>query len=217
MWMRRSTPFRPSLHAADGCDSPTTRSTRRRTLWILRRDRDDDGRHNTTTSAQPQARAPGELRIVVGVDGSPCSLKALEYAGDQAALTGSILQVVTVFNGLPGYGFTAGIDQEGALSIVRDALDVVEKKHPTALTKGETVYGVPGPVLADISDGASALSWSGPEDTDRSSAPSSGQSRNTCFIMRTASPRLFVELTASSSSSRPTLFPRSIALIQIDP
>ena len=111
----------------------------------------------TPQPTQPQTQAPGEPLVVVGVDGSPCSLKALEYAGDQAALTGSILQVVTVFNGLPGYGFTTGLDQEGAVSVVREALDAVEKKHPTVPTKGETVYGVPGPVLADVSEGASAL------------------------------------------------------------
>jgi nucleotide-binding universal stress UspA family protein len=84
-------------------------------------------------------------------------LKALEYAADQAALAGSILQVVTVFNGLPGYGFTTGLDQEGAQTVACEALDAVEKKHPTVLTKGKTVYGVPGPVLADLSEGASAL------------------------------------------------------------
>jgi len=111
----------------------------------------------TAPPVQPQTQAPGQARVVVGVDGSACSLKALEYAGDQAALTGSILQVVTVFNGLPGYGLTAGLDQEGALCVVRKALDAVEKKHPTVSTKGETVYGVPGPVLAEVSEGASAL------------------------------------------------------------
>ena len=111
----------------------------------------------TPLSSQPEAPAHEEVRVVVGVDGSPCSLKALEYAGEQAALTGSSLQVVTVFNGLPGYGFTSGLDQEGALSVVGEALDAVERKHPAVPTKGETVYGVPGPVLAEISEGASAL------------------------------------------------------------
>ena len=113
----------------------------------------DDTGVPTTTHTQ----APRELRIVVGVEGSPCSLRALEYAGDQAALTGSILQVVTVYNGLPGYGFMTGLDQEGAESIVREALEAVQKRHPTLLTKGEVVYGVAGPVLSDISEGASTL------------------------------------------------------------
>lgn len=107
--------------------------------------------------AQTQTQAPGEFRLVVGVDGSPSSLKALEYASDQAALTGSILQVVTVYNGLPGYGFTTGLDEEGAQSVAAEALAAVEKKHPAILTKGRIVYGVPGPVLADVSDGASEL------------------------------------------------------------
>ena len=114
----------------------------------------DDTHHRRHRAAD---ETPGEFRVVVGVDGSPCSLKALEYAGDQAALTGSILQVVTVFNGLPGYGFTTGLDQEGAQSVVREALDAVEKKHPTVPTKGKIVYGVPGHVLAEVSEGASAL------------------------------------------------------------
>ena len=112
---------------------------------------------DTTQPAPPQTQIPGELRIVAGVEGSLCSLRALEYAGDQAALTGSILQVVTVYSGLPGYGFTTGLDQEGAESVVREALDAVQKKHPTVLTKGEIVYGVAGPVLSDVSEGASAL------------------------------------------------------------
>jgi nucleotide-binding universal stress UspA family protein len=111
----------------------------------------------TPRPAQSQDHAHGEVGFVVGVDGSPCSLKALQYAGDQAALTGSSLRVVTVFNGLPGYGFTAGLDQEGALSVVREALDAVGKKHPAVSTNGQTVYGVPGPVLAEVSEGAFAL------------------------------------------------------------
>jgi nucleotide-binding universal stress UspA family protein len=45
----------------------------------------------------------------------------------------------------------------GAESVVREALDAVQKKHPTVLVKGETAYGVAGPVLSDISGGASAL------------------------------------------------------------
>ncbi len=62
-----------------------------------------------------------------------------------------------MYNGLPGYGLTTGLDQEGAKSVAVEALDAIEKKHPTVPTKGTTVYGVPGPVLADVSEGASAL------------------------------------------------------------
>ena len=90
----------------------------------------------TPPPTQPQTQAPGELLVVVGVDGSPCSLKALEYAGDQAALTGSILQVVTVFNGLPGYGFTTGLDQEGALSVARRGPRGGREEAPHGAHKG---------------------------------------------------------------------------------
>jgi nucleotide-binding universal stress UspA family protein len=112
---------------------------------------------NVNPATATLRRPPGELRIVVGVEGSPSSLRALEYAGNQAELTGSMLQVVTVYNGLPGYGITTGLDKKDAESIVRDAIDATQKMHPTVLTKGEIVYGVAGPVLSDISEGASTL------------------------------------------------------------
>ena len=105
------------------------------------------------------ADTPVELRIVVGVDGSSGSLRALDYAANQAAATGSILQIVTVYNGLPGYGIVTPIvlDQEGAESVARLAMDKVHAAHPGVVTKGEIVYGVPGDVLAEVSQGASAL------------------------------------------------------------
>jgi nucleotide-binding universal stress UspA family protein len=112
---------------------------------------------DTTPAPSLRPQATGELRIVVGVDGSPCSLRALEYAGNHAALTGSILQVVTVYNGLPGYGFTTGFDQEGAESVVRQGLEAVREVHPMLPAKGEVLYGVAGPVLSEVSEGASGL------------------------------------------------------------
>jgi nucleotide-binding universal stress UspA family protein len=100
-----------------------------------------------------------ERRIVVGVEGSPCAFRALEYAADQAASTGSILQIVTAYTGLPGYGpFTPVVlDHDGAESVVSAAIDKVHKSYPGVVTKGEIVYGVAGSVLSDVSEGASAL------------------------------------------------------------
>ena len=102
---------------------------------------------------------PDELRIVAGVDGSPGSLRALDYAADQAAASGSILQIVTVYNGLPAYGIVTPIvlDQEGAESVVQRAMERVRAAHAGIVTKGEIIYGVPGDVLADVSKGALAL------------------------------------------------------------
>ncbi len=102
---------------------------------------------------------PDELRIVVGVDGSPCSLRALDYAANQATATGSILQIVTVYNGLPGYGIVSPVvlDKEGAESVVHTAMDRVHAAHAELVTKGKIVYGVPRDVLSDVSKQASTL------------------------------------------------------------
>lgn len=67
------------------------------------------------------------------------------------------MHVVTVYNGLPGYGFTTGFDHEGAESVLREGLDAVHKEHPPLPTKCEAAYGVAGPVLSDMSEGALAL------------------------------------------------------------
>jgi nucleotide-binding universal stress UspA family protein len=100
----------------------------------------------------PTSQTTEVLRIVVGVESSACAFRALEYAANQAASTGSILQVVIVYNGLPGYGplTPAVLDQEGAESVVRAAIDEVHRSHPGVVTKA-------GPVLSDVSEGASAL------------------------------------------------------------
>ena len=144
---------------------------------------------NDTTSLTSEER-----RIVVGVEGSPCAFRALEYAANQAASTGSILQIVTVYTGLPGYGpFTPVVlDHDGAESVVSAAIDEVHKSYPGVVTKGEIVHGETGPVLSDVSEGASR-SWWEPGDTGRSSGPSSVQSRNTWSITRTARPPLSAE------------------------
>jgi hypothetical protein len=46
-------------------------------------------------------------RIVVGIDGSPSSLEAPRWAGRQAELTHSILDVVMTWDWPPTYGWAA--------------------------------------------------------------------------------------------------------------
>ena len=60
----------------------------------------------------PQARLRGEVvvimadkRIVVGVDGSPSSMKALRWAIRQAKLTGAEVEAVTAWSYPSGYGW----------------------------------------------------------------------------------------------------------------
>ena len=52
--------------------------------------------------------APGAPRIVVGVDGSECSVRALDWAVAEARRTGAALQLVSawIFPMALGYAFT---------------------------------------------------------------------------------------------------------------
>ena len=109
--------------------------------------------NDTTRSLTPEG-----TRIVVGVDGSPCAFRALEYAAEQAANTGSILQIVTVYNEFPGLNpFGPVLDQEKARALVRAAIDKVHESHPEVVTSGKTGNGVAGSVLSDASEEASEL------------------------------------------------------------
>ena len=89
----------------------------------------------------------------------PLAFRALQYAADQAANTGSALDIVTVYNGPLGYApFTPVVlDQEGAESVVREAIDKVHESHPGVVIKGEVICGAAGPLLSEVSEGASAL------------------------------------------------------------
>ena len=100
-----------------------------------------------------------EHRIVVGVDGSDCANRALEHAAGEADRTGSLLQIVTVYNVLPSYGMMTPpvLDQQASETTVSQAMERVLQIRPGVVTKGETIFGAVGPVLADISKDADLL------------------------------------------------------------
>ncbi len=102
----------------------------------------------------------GELRIVVGTDGSACATRAVEFAVKEAARWGALLHVVTAYREMPttaGLVVPLEIFQGTAEAIVAVALDRAEELEPTVILKGETVLGTPGAVLARLSRGAVAL------------------------------------------------------------
>ena len=104
--------------------------------------------------------ASKEQRIVVGVDGSPCATRALEFAAHEAAHRGALLHVVSVFHELPvsgGVVLPMGISDESANAIVSIALLRAEELEPSIVTKGEALLGGPGPGLVAVSEGATAL------------------------------------------------------------
>jgi len=104
--------------------------------------------------------ATTERRVVVGVDGSACATRALEFAAKEAAHSGALLHVVCVFHELPvsgGVVLPMGISDESANAIVSIALRRAEELEPSIVTKGEALLAGPGPGLVEVSEGATAL------------------------------------------------------------
>lgn len=99
-------------------------------------------------------------RVVVGVDGSACSTRALEFAAREAAQWGVPLHVVCAYHEMPapcGWVPLEGQLHETADAIVADGTRLAEKLEPRVVVKGETVLEAPGPALARLSQGATAL------------------------------------------------------------
>jgi nucleotide-binding universal stress UspA family protein len=102
----------------------------------------------------------GELRVVVGVDGSPCAERALILAAYEAALRGALLHIVSAYEMPPSSGWiVVPLDpfEEGAAAIVSQALAIVREHNPELVTKSEHSYGFPGTVLVEAAEGASLL------------------------------------------------------------
>jgi nucleotide-binding universal stress UspA family protein len=91
-------------------------------------------------------------RIVVGVDGSPPSIRALRWAVRQAELTGAEVEAVTVWSYPSGYGFAAvsdgAVDFEGdAGKVLVDALAEVSDIAPDVVIEPSVVHGHAADVL----------------------------------------------------------------------
>jgi nucleotide-binding universal stress UspA family protein len=103
----------------------------------------------------------GTRRIVVGVDGSALSLRALDWAAGEAQRTGARLHLVSawVFPMALGYAFTTTVHDVRQAS--QDAIDrAVARVHelaPGVEVRGETTEQVPGPALVAASRGAELL------------------------------------------------------------
>ena len=101
-----------------------------------------------------------ELRIVIGVDGSECAGRALDFAAHEAARWGALLHVVSTYQ-MPATTGTVVVSlepfEEAALAVVRAAVARVHELEPGVVVKGEHVFGAAGPVLVHESQGASLL------------------------------------------------------------
>ena len=100
-------------------------------------------------------------RIVVGIDGSRESARALEWAITQAQQSGAILEIVTVwmFPMAIGYAFTTTVDdvRHKARSLVDEAVSHVRDVAPDVVVRGEATEQSPGPALVKASKGADLL------------------------------------------------------------
>jgi nucleotide-binding universal stress UspA family protein len=98
---------------------------------------------------------PDGPTIVAGIDGSPSSLAALEWAARQADLTGSALVVVAAWR-LPGTYGAAGItddyDPAAEMQTVLDhSLHAIQHRHSMLRPSGRVIEGYPGPALVEAS------------------------------------------------------------------
>lgn len=116
------------------------------------------------TAGQEEAgREPaGEGRIVVGVDGSDSSVRALDWAARQAELTGHVIEVITTWEWPTNYGWTVplpeGWDPQADTTKTLDRiLDQLRQAHPRVRVRPRVVEGHPAPVLIEASRGAELL------------------------------------------------------------
>ena len=102
-----------------------------------------------------------EHRIVVGVDGSVQSERALDWAITQAQRGGATLEIVTAwtFPMALGYAFTATVNEvrQAAQNVVDGAIARVTEVAPDVVVRGHPAEESPGPALVDASGGADLL------------------------------------------------------------
>jgi nucleotide-binding universal stress UspA family protein len=106
--------------------------------------------------------AQEERRIVVGVDGSGSSVRALTWAAGQAQLTGAVLEVVTTWEWPTSYGWGVVIPEgwsptEDAQKVLDQAVGPVAEAYPKVTIHPLILEGHPAPVLVRESEGADLL------------------------------------------------------------
>ena len=105
---------------------------------------------------------PGAARrIVVGVDGSLPSRRALDWAITEAQRTGDSLHLVSawMFPMALGYAFTTTVDEvrRSAQDVIDGATAHVAEVAPDVTVTGETSEHLPAPALVAVARGADLL------------------------------------------------------------
>lgn len=109
-----------------------------------------------TTSAKEAERAVPSHRVVVGIDGSPSSDRALEWAAAEAARTGAVVEGHASYGS--GYLFLSSEEVEIAMrKAIDEAADRVADIAPGVSFKGVLHEGPPAKVLVEASKDADLL------------------------------------------------------------
>ena len=116
-------------------------------------------------AVQPDAGERPQRRIVVGVDGSEHSMRALRWALEEASFRKARLEAVTVWHytstGDTGYGGFPPVDpgqlEEGARRVLEDALEQVGADASPCPVEPIVVEGGAAPALLATAKGADLL------------------------------------------------------------
>jgi nucleotide-binding universal stress UspA family protein len=104
--------------------------------------------------------------VVVGLDGSPASQRALEWAVQEAEAKGAAIlaistyQTPTLVSAAPYPAWSPALDQglaDGAQKILASAISAATREHPKVEIKTKVVEGLAASVLIEASKRASAL------------------------------------------------------------
>jgi len=98
-------------------------------------------------------------RVVVGVDGSPCSRVALRWAIDYAARSEASLELVTAWHWPMSYGVPVAYEGFDPEEDARKVVEAAKADVPLPLERVTAVIaqGQPGDVLVDAAKSASLL------------------------------------------------------------
>jgi nucleotide-binding universal stress UspA family protein len=99
--------------------------------------------------------------IVVGIDGSPASLEAMELAAQEATLRHSRLQVIMTWDWPLAYARSPMLHEmdpvQGAQKEFEAEVGRLKEAHPDLMITTDFVHGHPVPTLTEASKGADLL------------------------------------------------------------
>jgi nucleotide-binding universal stress UspA family protein len=108
---------------------------------------------------RPPVRAPGRRPVVVGVDGSSSSRRALGWAAEEARLRGVQLRAIHAAEmpppGWPGLDGLAGVAAENGLAVLNQA--IADELGTTAIVAREVARGTPADALLRAAEDAELL------------------------------------------------------------